>query len=92
MGTSIEPVRHRPEYETTGAEPEFFVTELLREEPAADGCLRLYFGQSRGGKLVLEFTVVITAADLAKIAKRNLHNAVEARNQAMWSFGTEGEA
>lgn len=85
MGSSSTIRRDAGDLLESGNEPEFFVTHLHKAEPAANGCLRLYFAQRRGNHSVLLYTVVVAISDLAHIARTNLHNAADAHNLAIWA-------
>jgi hypothetical protein len=72
------------EIEETGSEPEYVVTDLIRAEPAMNGCVRLYYGQRRGNRIKLEYTVVVAIVDLVKIARSNLGHVADAHNLSLW--------
>ncbi len=57
----------------TGAEPEFFITDIVRTEVTGGGAaLRLFVACEKQGRTVLQLTVVASLSDFAKMAKQVL--------------------
>lgn len=67
----------------TGLEPEFFVTDIVKCERAADGTMRVYAACSRGGRMVMQFTVVGSLLDFSKMAQQVLNMASDERALVM---------
>jgi hypothetical protein len=63
----------KPDLYQTGTEPEFWVTEIAKVEPACAGAMRLYCASSREGSIRLEYTVVIPMEGLSHMARQLLH-------------------
>ncbi len=60
----------------TGGEPEFYISDIVRTEVAGGGAsLRLYLACEKHGHVILQFTVVASVADFAKMAKQVLNVA-----------------
>lgn len=58
---------NREIYET-GAEPEYVATELVKYEQVGRDMVRLYVASERGAMLRMEYTVLVTIADLIGMA------------------------
>lgn len=69
----------------SGLEPEFVITDIVRAEPASDGNLmRLYLATKKHNAMVVQFTVVGSPADFAKMAEQVMEMAGDRNNLALW--------
>ena len=70
----------------TGLEPEFFITDIVRTEPAGNGStMRLYVACLRHGHPVVQFTVVAAIADITKMAQQILEISSRQMGGDVWS-------
>lgn len=77
-----------PEVIESGLEPEFFITDIVRCERAADGAMRVFVACSRKGCLVMQFTVVGSVLDFSKMAQQVLDLAADKGALAAEALGT----
>ncbi len=77
----------------TGLEPHFHITET-RYEVSSDGNLIGYAYEEIRGELRLQYTVVITAANLLKAARAAMQASAETHNATQWSqdMGEDGSS
>ena len=77
-----------PDLIETGLEPEFFVTDIVRSEAAGNGgTMRLYVACRKHGHPVVQFTVVGSLDDFAKMAAQVLRLAADQHNAVMMLTG-----
>jgi len=82
MGYMREPIRSQ--LVESGLEAEYLITDIVRAEPVGDGMMRVYLASRKHRTLILQFTVVASLQDFARMAKQVLEMAADAHNLAMW--------
>lgn len=61
----------------TGNEPDYYITDILRIEPANDHDVRLYLGSKMNSLLKLQYSVVISRNALRPMAQQLIEMADE---------------
>jgi hypothetical protein len=61
----------------TGNEPDYYITDILRVEPANDHDVRFYLASKRNSVLRLEYSAVISKNALRPMAKQLIELADE---------------
>lgn len=77
-----------PELIETGTEPEFFITDICKAEMVSKDTVRIYACSKRGNVMRLEYTAVMSLADLMANCQRCLSMA---RDGDVLTFGEFGE-
>ena len=89
----LSPRTSRPPLEVveTGNEPEYVINCIARAEPAGSGTVRLFMGSRRSRTVKVEFSVVVTLADLASMASEGQAIAADTHNLMMWQDDKNSE-
>lgn len=76
----------RPELEVieNGLEPRFFINACASYELMPDGMVMLTYGIQHGGKINVQFSVMLSVNALAELAKHAQHLAAEAHNELVF--------